>query len=122
MLDKTIDSALLALRKNLVREGGEGLEHVEALLQMRGVDMPRVMPAKRQDAAKRGHMRLLVLEALRDGPKPLKGIAAHVSARRPEIGYSVAYTRCGQCLAKLRHAGLVKREGRAWRSIPKINH
>lgn len=114
MLDKSIDGALLALRKQITREGQDGLEHVEALLRMRGVDMPRVMPAKRQDVAKRGHMRLLVLEALRGGPKPLKGIAAHVSARRPEIGYSLAYTRCGQCLAKLRNAGLVMREGRVW--------
>ena len=120
MQDKSIDGALLALRKQIIRENLDGLKHVEALLRQRGVAMPRVMPAKRQDAAKCGHMRLLVLEALRDGPKPLTGIAAYVSARRPEIDYSIAYTRCGQCLAKLRHAGLVKREGRVWRGEPQI--
>jgi len=116
MQDKTIDNALLALRKQIIRAGGKGLNHVEVLLRQRGADMPRVMPPKRQDAAKRGHMRLLVLEALIDGPKPLTGIAEYVSARRPEIDYSVAYTRCGQCLAKLRNAGRVRREGRMWRN------
>lgn len=114
MQDKSIDGALLALRKQIIRENLDGLEHVEALLLLRGVDMPAVLPAKLPDAARRGHMRLMVLEALRDGPKPLKDIAAHVSAKRSEISYGAAYSRCGQCLAKMKKAGLVRRGGRFW--------
>jgi hypothetical protein len=32
MLDRTIDSLLLNLRRNLIRTGGNGLAHVETLL------------------------------------------------------------------------------------------
>ena len=58
MQDKTINNALLALRKQIIREGGNGLDHVQALLEQRGVNMPRVLPPKRSDVAKRGQMRL----------------------------------------------------------------
>jgi hypothetical protein len=54
MQDKAIDSALLNLRKQIMRGGGDGLEHVEARLGLRGVDMPAVLPAKRSCAAGRG--------------------------------------------------------------------
>ena len=33
---ETITRALVALRAELIRDGGPGLEHVEALLQLRG--------------------------------------------------------------------------------------
>lgn len=55
MLYNTINSALLALRKNLIRENAEGLAHVEVLLEMRGVPMPAVLPAKRRDVARKGY-------------------------------------------------------------------
>jgi hypothetical protein len=54
MQDKTIDGALLALRKQIIREKREGLAHVEALLALRGVHMPAVLPAKRKDVAGKG--------------------------------------------------------------------
>ena len=50
MSERSINSALLALRKQLIRGDGLGLEHVEALLVMRGVALPCVLPAKRPDA------------------------------------------------------------------------
>lgn len=114
MQDKSIDNALLALRKQIIRGNLDGLAHVEALLALRGVPMPRVMPDKRPDAARRGHMRWIVLDALRDGPKPFREVVAYVSERRPEITYEAAYQRTGQVLWKLRIAGMVRREGRAW--------
>ncbi|MTJ05746.1 MAG: hypothetical protein FH759_13765, partial [Sediminimonas qiaohouensis] len=40
MQDRTIDNALLALRKEIVRHGRDGLDHVEALLTLRGVELP----------------------------------------------------------------------------------
>jgi hypothetical protein len=61
MQDKSIDGALLAPRKNIIRGRLDGLAHVEALLLLRGVDMPRVLPVKRPDAARRGHMSRMVL-------------------------------------------------------------
>lgn len=43
MLPKTIDSGLRDLRRNLIRNGGEGLEYVEALMRLGDVPMPRVI-------------------------------------------------------------------------------
>lgn len=114
MQERSIDGALLALRKATIRENRDGLEHVEALLAMRGVELPRVMLAKRKDVVGKGRMRRLVLNALKDGPLPLPAIAAHVSAGRPEISYKAAYIRTGQALARMKLAGLVRRDGRLW--------
>ena len=107
MQDRTIDSALLNLRKQMIRGDGAGLEHVETLLRMRGVDMPRVLPPKRPDAARRGQMQALILEALRDGPKPFRAIVDHVAHGRSEISYEAAYVRTGQRLDAMKHKGLV---------------
>lgn len=117
MQDRTIDNALLALRKQIIREGGEGQDHVEALLQMRGVDMPRVLPSKRKDVAGKGLMTRLALEALRGGPKPLREVVSHVARHRPELPYRAAYIRTTQALAKMKAKGLVRREGRVWLAI-----
>ena len=46
---ETITRALVALRAELIRDGGPGLEHVEALLQLRGHNLGPV-PRKAGDA------------------------------------------------------------------------
>ncbi len=112
MLDKSIDGALLALRKQIIRGNGEGLKHVEALLAVRDVPMPRVLPAKGPDVAGKGQMAALALKALRDGPKTLAGIAAaHVAERRPGLSQFDAKKRTALALYKLRKRGMVRREG-----------
>lgn len=113
MQDRTINNALLALRKQMIREGQDGLVHVEALLADRGVQMPAVLPAKGLDVARRGQMRRQVLEAIRDGAT-LRQVTAHVASLRPELSERQAYIRSGQCLARLKRDGRVKREGRVW--------
>ena len=119
MQDKTINNALLALRKQIKRGDLDGLAHVEALLVMRDVPMPAVLPAKRRDAARRGHMTAWILDALRDGPKPLCEIAAHVASKRPEIDERAAYVRTTQAMDKLKRKGRVvlecERDGCLWR-------
>lgn len=114
MQDRTIDNALLALRRQIIREDREGLEHVEALLRLRGVRMPVVLPGKRPDAAQRGHMRRMVLRALQECPRGQAELSACVAARRPEIDADAAYHRVSLCLARLKREGLVSREGRVW--------
>jgi len=114
MQDKTINNALLALRKQIIREGGNGLGHVEALLQMRGADIPRVLPLKRKDVAGRGLMARLVLEALRDGPQTAEVVTAYVAPRRPELSQEAAKKRTALALTKMKKRGLVRREGRVW--------
>jgi|TARA_B110000908_G_C10234647_1_gene442613 hypothetical protein len=54
---KTINSALLALRKQIIRANGDGMDHVEAMLVIRGVHMPAILPAKLPDVADKGSMR-----------------------------------------------------------------
>ncbi len=117
MLDKTITSALLNLRAQIIRGKLEGLEHVEALLIARGVDPDgHIVRAKRKgDAARRGIMRMMVLDAMRDGPRRYRDISAIVSMRRPDIGPIAARSRTAQVLTKLQIAGVVTREGRLWR-------
>ena len=114
MQDKTINNALLALRKQIIRGDDEGLNHVESLLRMRGVDMPRVMPPKRKDVARRGLMSALVLGALRDEPKTTVEVAAYIAPRRPELSPEAVHKRTALCLTKLKKRGLVGREGRVW--------
>ena len=117
MLDKSIDNALLALRAQIIRGDGKGLDHVEALLRQRGIDpQAHIVRAKRKaDAARKGLMRVIVLDALRDGPKTMREMAQYVRARRPDISPEAAYQRTGQVLAKLKLRGLVARDGRVWR-------
>ncbi len=123
MQDKSINGALLALRKQIIRRDLDGLAHVEALLVMRGVDMPRVMPARRACAAGQGQSRAMVLDALRDGPKLRKDIVRHVASRRPEIPPDVAYARVDRVLWKMRKVGLIDRgfgpDGCLWKLAPK---
>ena len=81
---------------------------------LRGVHMPAVLPAKRQDAARRGHMAVMVLEALRSGANTQATVAAYVSAKRPELTPEAAYKRASLALAKLQRKGIVQREVRVW--------
>lgn len=112
MQDRTINNALLALRKQIIRGKRDGLDHVEALLSIRGVAMPVVLPARRSCAAGRGQSRALIYDALRNGPKLRRDIVRYVANHRPEIPADVAYRRVDQCLWKMKKAGLVVQDFR----------
>ena len=114
MQDKTINNALLALRKQIIRANGDGLAHVEAMLVMRGVHMPAVLPTKLPDVAGKGIVAYLIIQALRGGPKRMSEVAAYVDLKRPEFDFQAANIRTGQALAKLKLKGQVTREGRLW--------
>ena len=113
MLDKTITSALLNLRAQIIRGKLDGLGHVEALLVARGVCLPTVprMIAQRRDTSR------LAMNALRDGPKCAKEVAQHVIAATgmPERqAKAIMY----QAVYNLHRRGLVVKDGRVWR----LNH
>jgi hypothetical protein len=116
MLDKTIINVLLHLRAQIIRDRLDGLGHVNALLVQRGVDpSAQLVRAKRRpDSARWGMMRVVVLDALLDGPKCNAEIVALVAERRPEITPEAAYQRAGQALAKLKRCGTVARDGKLW--------
>lgn len=115
MQDRTINSALLALRKQMIRGEGEGLDHVEALLALRGIHPPRVMPAKRRDVAKRGYMRIWLLDALRKRPMRLAELVEAVRQHQPDVAYDRISRRTSNVLWKMRRDGLVVNERWVWR-------
>tara|TARA_R110002072_G_scaffold16590_11_gene64533 strand:- start:527 stop:928 length:402 start_codon:yes stop_codon:yes gene_type:complete len=111
MLDKTIDSALLNLRKQITQGDGKGRQHVEALLRQRGVAMPRARPA-RVNVAGKGVMARMALDALRDGPQTARYVSEYIAARRPEIAFDKAHVFIAVTLTKLKKRGLVQHDGR----------
>lgn len=119
MQDRSIDGALLALRKQIIRGDGVGLSHAEALLTQRGIHMPAVLPAKRKDVARKGLMALWVMGALRNGPLPFMGVVDRIAVHRPELERKAVCSRTSQALNKLMHKGLVVQDfgpdGCLWR-------
>lgn len=103
-----IARVLYHLRADAIREGTPGLEHVNALLTLRGLD-PEAgrVPMKRPKTFPRGELRRLVLDALRDGPKTAAEIGANVPADR-------AQRRVGGVLRRMENAGMVRRDGAVW--------
>ena len=117
MLDKSIDAALEELRRQIVRGGLEGQEHVEALMIARGIAM---RPMSRQLVAvrlPRNYLRRMILAALRGGPMTGPAIAAMVTERTPQIAPDQVYFRAYSALTRLRYAGLVVRDGKGWRLV-----
>ncbi len=115
MLDKTITSALLQLRAQIIRGRLDGLDHVEALLRARGVALPHVPKPHATTSLPRMAMMRLLVEALRDGPKGGPAIAAYVAAHQPAISYRQAQRRIHQGLARMVANGFAVRDGKAWR-------
>jgi len=111
MKDRTINNALLALRRQIIGNQIAGQDHVDALLKARGVALPVKYHFR---AAYRGQMAALVLAALRDGPQTIRELAAYVADRRPEIGPGDAYKRTGIVLARLKRCRTVARERWLW--------
>lgn len=112
MQDKSINSALLALRAQIIRDGLSGLDHVEALLALRQVPLapvPRKF-AQRQDTSR------LALEALRDGPKRGYEVSRY-AAQATGDNLPDQWRRMYQALHNLRRRGLVVREGLEWRLV-----
>jgi len=119
MQDRSIDNALLALRKQIIRDSLDGLDHVEALLQMRGVAPPKGKP-KPANAARKGGMASMILDALRECPMTLTELVAWISPKRPDVSPERLYYRTASALTQLRIKGLVRREGRVWGLDPTI--
>lgn len=117
MLDKTIDSALLELRRQIIRGNLDGLDHVEALLAQRGIDpsahhVPRPIP---RDSCQTREIKKMILEALRDGPKRPAEIGAVFMARKPFIAPERAMIRVYRAIYKLRDRGGIVSDDGVWR-------
>ena len=112
---KTVIDTLHYVRQEMVREERDGLEHVDHLLRMYGVEpLTLNMPAKTRKDFRKGELRRMVVELLRSGPQTGAEVAAAVHVRKPQITYKRAYQRVYICLSHLKKIGLVKNEDRLW--------
>lgn len=118
--DETIVSVLHYLRSLIVRDGQDGLAHVDALLVLRGVEPATLpIPQKRPKAFRRGQLARLIMGALRDGPLTGAELARRVQGNGLE--YAAAYKRVYQCLNRMQGGGVVTRERRLWRLADSAN-
>jgi len=104
MQDKTINNALLALYRT-----GEGREHVEALMALRGIEAPSRV---RDRPLSRGKCKRLALSML---PCTSSKLADVIQRQVPGITRKSAAQRAYMALLRLEKAGVVKRDGRVWR-------
>lgn len=108
--EETIVAVLLNIRAQIIRDGLDGLEHVEALLQARGVDPDEQrVPAKYNRRFRRGRFRSAVVRALRSGLAYAPEIASTIAAEH-DTPYEAAYARVYSTLNKMRRQGLAAAE------------
>ena len=107
MQDRTINNALLALRK----QGGPQGKIAEALLDMRNVPLPKHI---QDQPFGRGETKHILLSALQSGPKTYAQLGEAIRQARPDITPRAAANRSYQALLRLEDRGLVRREGRVW--------
>lgn len=104
--DETINISLYYLRAQIIRDGDSGLEHVEALMCQRGLDLDALhVPPKRNRRFRKGQLRQALLDELGKGPRTSRQL-------QDAIGHSMNNFR--HTLLTLEARGVVRREGRVW--------
>lgn len=112
MSEETITIALSQLRAKIIRDRLDGLEHVEALLKLRGYEL-RPVPRKHRTCEKRNGARRFVVHLLKGGPKTYPEIIASLQLRG--LGKHTAAAQAYRVMAALREMGWVEEQGRVWR-------
>lgn len=111
--EETLVAALHFMRCQIVREGAEGLEHIDALLRLRGVDPESLpVPQKFPKTFRRGQLTQAILRELRDGPLRGSELARRLQGN---LAYEDAYKKVYAALHRLKQAGLVINASSAWR-------
>ena len=107
MQDRTIDNALLALR----RQGGSQAKLADVILELRGIPLPVIQnePMRRGEAAR------LVLNELKRGPVTCPQIADLIAIDRPDLPRRYALHRAYMALKRLEAKGLVWDDKPVWR-------
>jgi hypothetical protein len=109
MQDRTINNALTALRK----QGGPQGKLAEVLLDLRGVEWSGYT---QNQPLRRGEARRLVLDELKAGPKTNSELGQTLRTVRPDITPRAAANRSYQALLRLEDKGLVRRDGKMWKT------
>lgn len=111
--EETLVAALHFMRCQIVREGAEGLEHIDALLRLRGVNPESLpVPQKFPKTFRRGQLTQAILRELRDGPLRGSELARRLQGN---LAYEDAYKKVYAALHRLKQAGLVINASSAWR-------
>lgn len=115
--EASIARVLYFIRAEIVRDGSEGLDHVNALLEMRGHDpeayhVPEKTPRRFKGRSSR---KQAVLSALREGPATSRQLCARIARDAPELDAEAIYPSVAGCLSELKRAGVATR-GTEWRS------
>lgn len=92
MLNKTIDSALQQLHRQALNGKG-GMEHVLALMALRGLEPVNKRPSPVGGGKRRKETGAIVLQALRDGVTVNRAIATILLKQRPELTRKQAHQR-----------------------------
>lgn len=92
MLDKTIDNALQQLHRQALNGRG-GMEHVLALMALRGLEPVNKRPSPIGGGKLRKETRAIVMQALRDGVTDTGAMAAILMQQRPDLTRKQAHQR-----------------------------
>ncbi len=112
--EETVTRTLHYMRSQIIREQLDGLEHVEALLELRGEALRHVPKPQPKNRFRASRLKWLVMDALREGPKRGREIATYVSEQSPQLTSKEAYQRTYMCLTRMKKAGTVARDGMLW--------
>jgi hypothetical protein len=114
---ETTTRTLLYLRAQIIREGLDGRDHVDALLRLRGCDPDAYrVPPKRRRHFRNGGLRRAVQAILREyGPISAREAGARLHERYQDMERSQAVASAKYGLCALKEAGMVVNEGRVWR-------
>ena len=92
MLDKTIDSALQQLHRQALNGAG-GMDHVLALMVLRGLETVGKRPSPVGGGLRRKETKAIVMQALRDGVTDTGAMAAILMQKRPDLSAKQARQR-----------------------------
>jgi hypothetical protein len=111
----TIIGTLHYMRAVTVREGAEGLEHIDALLRLREVDPDTLpVPQKFPKTFKRGQLTQAILRDLCDGPLRGSELARRLQGN---LAYENAYKKVYAALHRLKASGLIELSQLRWRVL-----
>ena len=104
MQERSIIGVLCHMRSEIIREKLEGLDHVEALMRLRGFDpaSQHVRHKQRQNRFRQSQIKRAVIAALKDGPLTGRDMAARIHTQRPDLTYKEVYDRQYQALARMK--------------------
>ena len=116
MQEKSILNVLLHVRAEIIRDGLDGLEHVDALLIARGYDpASQHVPKKIPRYFGRGKQHEMLFDALRAGQGTARELANRVAERHGGVDAESILAALHVTLTGMKRRGLVANQGAVWR-------